>query len=81
MKKITVYTTSTCQSCVTVKRYLDRKGVNYQTINLDQQPDKQKEVFAKSGALTVPITLVQKEDNSEEIVIGPNLPRLASVVA
>jgi hypothetical protein len=40
----------------------------------------QKQVFEKSGALTVPVTLVEKEDSTEEVVIGYNLARLAAVV-
>lgn len=64
-----------------VKKYLDGKGVSYDVVNLDEQPEKQAEVYAKSGALTVPITLVEKEDSTEEVVIGFNLPRLASVLA
>jgi len=64
-----------------VKKYLDGKGVKYNVVNLDEQPEKQAEVYAKSGALTVPITLVEKEDSTEEVVVGFNLPRLASVVA
>jgi len=64
-----------------VKKYLDGKGITYEVVNLDEQPEKQAEVYAKSGALTVPVTLVEKDDNTEEVVIGFNLPRLASVVA
>lgn len=81
MKKITVYTTNTCSYCTMVKKYLDKKGVNYTTVNLDEQPHLQKEVYEKSGALTVPVTLIEKEDSSEEVVIGFNLPKLASAVA
>ena len=80
-KKITVFTTNTCAYCAMVKKYLDGKGVSYDVVNLDEQPEKQAEVYAKSGALTVPITLVEKEDKTEEVVIGFNLPRLASVLA
>lgn len=79
-KKITVFTTNTCKYCSMVKMYLDRKGVSYDVVNLDEQPERQKEVFAKSGALTVPVTIVENEDSSEDIVIGYNIPRLASVV-
>lgn len=81
MKKVTIYTTNTCAYCAMVKKYLDGKGVKYNVVNLDEQPEKQAEVYAKSGALTVPITLVEKEDSTEEVVDGFNLPRLASVVA
>lgn len=64
-----------------VKKYLDGKGVSYNVVNLDEQPDKQKEVYAKSGALTVPVTLIEKEDSTEEVVIGFNLPKLSSAIA
>ncbi len=80
MKKITVYTTNTCQYCNMVKKWLDNKGLSYNTVNLDEQPEKQKEVYEKSGALTVPVTLIEKEDSHEEVVVGFNLPRLASAV-
>ena len=80
-KRVTVFTTNTCAYCAMVKKFLDRKGVNYEVVNLDDQPEKQKEIYEKSGALTVPVTLVEKEDKTEEVVIGFNLPRLASVIS
>ncbi len=80
MKKITVYTTNTCAYCSMVKKWLDSKGVEYSVVNLDEQPEMQKHVFEKSGALTVPVTLIEKDDNTEEVVIGFNLSRLASVI-
>ena len=81
MKKVTIFTTNTCAYCAMVKKYLDGKGVKYDVVNLDEQPEKQAEVYAKSGALTVPVTLIEKDDSTEEVVIGFNLPRLASLVA
>jgi glutaredoxin 3 len=80
-KKITVFTTNTCAYCAMVKKYLDGKGVSYDIVNLDDQPEKQAEVYAKSGALTVPVTLIEKEDSTEEVVIGFNLPRLATAIS
>lgn len=79
-KKITVFTTTTCAYCVMVKKFLDSKGATYEVVNLDDQPERQAEVLAKSGALTVPVTLVQSEDDSEEVVIGYNLSRLAPLL-
>lgn len=76
-KKITVYTTNTCAYCVMVKRYLDNKGHSYEVVNLDDEPHRQQEALAISGALTVPITLVEKEDDSRQVVIGFNLSQLA----
>ncbi len=79
--KITVFTTTTCAYCPMVKKYLDSKGVTYAVVNLDEQPEKQKEVYEKSGALTVPVTLIEREDSSEEVIIGFNLPKLSSALA
>jgi glutaredoxin 3 len=80
-KNITIFTTNTCSYCVMVKRYLDMKGQSYEVVNLDENPERQAEVHALSGALTVPITVVTKEDDSREVVIGYNLPKLAPAIA
>jgi glutaredoxin 3 len=79
-KKITVFTTNSCGYCGMVKKWLDAKGIQYETVNLDERPEMQKTIYEKSGALTVPVTLVESEDNTEEVVVGFNLSRLASVV-
>lgn len=76
-KKITVYTTNTCAYCVMVKKYLDNKGHQYEIVNLDSEPHRQQEALELSGALTVPVTVVTKEDDSREVVVGFNLARLA----
>jgi glutaredoxin 3 len=80
-KKITIYTTNTCAYCVMVKRYLDNKGHSYEVVNLDEQPHRQQEALALSGALTVPVTVVEKEDATQEVVIGFNLQRLAPALS
>jgi glutaredoxin 3 len=80
-KDITIYTTNTCAYCAMVKKWLGAKGHSYQVINLDEQPEKQAEALQLSGALTVPITVVTKEDDSKEVVVGFNLAKLAPAVA
>ncbi|HXY18194.1 MAG TPA: glutaredoxin family protein [Candidatus Nitrosopolaris sp.] len=80
-KNITIFTTNTCSYCGMVKRYLDMKGMSYDVVNLDEHPERQAEVYDMSGALTVPITVVTKHDDSKEVVVGYNLSRLAPAVA
>lgn len=80
-KNITVFTTSTCSYCPMVKRYLQSKGLSYDEVNLEEHPDRQAEVLQMSGALTVPITVVTKTDDSQEVIVGYNLQRLAPAVA
>ncbi|MGA3150277.1 MAG: glutaredoxin family protein [Candidatus Saccharimonadales bacterium] len=80
-KNITIFTTNTCSYCAMVKKFLDMKGMKYEVVNLDEHPERQEEVFNMSGALTVPVTIVTKYDNSQEVVVGYNLSRLAPAIA
>lgn len=80
-KNITVFTTSTCSYCPMVKRYLQNKGLAYDEVNLEEHPERQAEALEMSGALTVPITIVTKTDDSREVIVGYNLQRLAPAVA
>jgi glutaredoxin len=80
-KNITIYTTNTCAYCGMVKKWLGAKGMGYEEVNLDEFPDRQKEAYEMSGQLSVPITVVTKEDNAKEVVVGYNLAKLAPAVA
>lgn len=80
-KDITIFTTNTCSYCVMVKRFLDMKGQSYHVVNLDDNPERQAEALELSGALTVPITVVTKQDDSRHVVVGYNLSQLAPAIA
>jgi glutaredoxin 3 len=81
-KDITIFTTNTCSYCGMVKRFLDMKGQNYQVVNLDEHPERNQEAYELSdGALTVPITVITKQDDSKEVVVGYNLGKLAPAIA
>lgn len=80
-KKITIFTTNTCSYCGMVKRFLDSKGLNYEVVNLEEYPERQAEALSLSGSLTVPITVITKQDDTQEVVVGYNLSRLAPAVA
>jgi len=64
-----------------VKRWLGSKGYNYVEVNLDEHPERQAEAMQMSGALTVPVTVVTKHDDSREVIVGYNLAKLAPAVA
>lgn len=63
-----------------VKKWLQAKGHAYKEVNLDTNPERQKEAFELSGQLSVPITVVTKEDESREVIVGYNLAKLAPAV-
>jgi len=64
-----------------VKRYLGAKGITYSEVNLDQNPERQAEATAISGVTTVPVTVITKEDDSRDVIVGYNLTKLAPAVA
>jgi glutaredoxin 3 len=80
-KNITIFTTNTCAYCVMVKRWLGAKGIGYEEVNLDEHPERQKEAYELSGQLAVPVTVVTKQDDTQEVVVGYNLSRLAPAVS
>ncbi|HEX5447969.1 MAG TPA: glutaredoxin family protein [Candidatus Saccharimonadales bacterium] len=80
-KDITIFTTNTCSYCGMVKKFLDMKGQQYQVVNLDENPERQAEALEISGALTVPITVVTKQDDTKHVVVGYNLSQLAPAIA
>jgi len=79
-KNITIFTTNTCAYCGMVKKYLDAKGKSYEVVNLDETPHRQAEALQLSGALTVPVTVVTKHDDSREVIVGFNLSKLAPAI-
>lgn len=80
-KNVTIFTTNTCAYCGMVKKYLGSKGITYDEVNLDQNPERQAEAMALSGVTTVPVTVVTQQDDSKEVVVGFNLAKLAPAVA
>lgn len=80
-KNITIFTTNTCAYCLMVKKWLANKGHSYEEVNLDEQPERREEVLKMSGAMTVPVTIVTKNDDTQEVVVGFNLAKLAPAVA
>ena len=81
-KDITIFTTNTCSYCGMVKRFLDMKGLKYDVVNLDEHPERNQEAYELSnGALTVPITVITKDDDTKRVVVGYNLGQLAPAVA
>lgn len=81
VKNITIFTTNTCAYCAMVKKYLGAKGHQYDVVNLDDHPERQAEALALSGALTVPVTVVTKHDDTQQVVVGFNLSQLAPAIA
>jgi glutaredoxin 3 len=54
MPEILIYTTKICPYCIMAKRLLDRKGLKYTEINVDEKEGLREEMMAKTKRRTVP---------------------------
>jgi glutaredoxin 3 len=54
MASVVIYTTATCPYCRLTRQLLEKKGVQYTDIRVDENPDKLDEMIAKSNRRTVP---------------------------
>ena len=54
MSQILLYGTRFCPYCVAARRLLSARGIDYQDISVDRDPELRARVMAKSGRHTVP---------------------------
>lgn len=52
--KVLMYATSWCPYCARARQLLQRKGIAFQEIDVDQFPQARAEMTARSGRHTVP---------------------------
>lgn len=76
--KVTVFSTTSCPSCAMVKKYLSKKSIRYSEVNIETNPSAAKTAQRLSGALTVPVTLVE-DAGKQSVIIGFNPAKLASI--
>jgi glutaredoxin 3 len=54
MPPVTVYTTDYCQYCRSAKALLEKRGVEYEEINLARDPDGRNRLQEITGMVTFP---------------------------
>ncbi len=62
MSQVTIYTKAYCPYCVRAKSVLDNKGVSYQEIRIDEQPELRPQMIERAGGRsTVPQIFVAEQ--------------------
>lgn len=51
---VVIYSTAICPFCIRAKRLLDHKGITYQDIRVDIDPQKRQEMMQRAQRRTVP---------------------------
>ena len=81
--QLTMYTTQWCGFCRRLKSQLDREGIAYTEINIEQDPESAAFVEkANNGNQTVPTVRVVPATGGEEIVMtNPSLAQVKQALA
>jgi glutaredoxin 3 len=61
MARIQMYTTRWCGYCVRAKSLLESRGLEFEEINLDDDPAFRQKLFDLTGGWTVPQILIDGE--------------------
>jgi glutaredoxin 3 len=61
MARIQMYTTRWCGYCVRAKALLQSRGLEYEEIQMDEDPAFRQKLFDLTGGWTVPQILIDRE--------------------
>jgi mycoredoxin len=76
--RLTMFTTNWCGYCVRLKNGLERAGVEFDEVNIENDPEAEQFVLnANGGNATVPTLLLP----NGEVMTNPPLPALLKAVA
>jgi len=59
--QVTVFGAEWCPPCHAVKAYLKSRNVSYGYVNVDEQPEKGREIAMKTGWTAIPIIHIGDE--------------------
>jgi glutaredoxin 3 len=61
MARIRIYTTRWCAYCERAKALLERKGIEYENVAVDEDPAFRQKLFELTGGWTVPQIVIDDE--------------------
>lgn len=79
MTRITLFSSSTCMPCKTLKQYLSMKQIEYVERSIDNEPNLRDEIINLVGYSIFP-TLTVETDGKMEFVAGLNIGKVRSLL-
>lgn len=73
--KVKVYTTKTCAYCPVIKKWLQNKHIDFEVIDITEDPAMGNELHKRSGYTTVPIV-----EYKDKFVAGIQWGKLAELL-
>ena len=83
MNRITVYTTEPCGYCRHAKALLDKRGLDYEEINLARDADGRSELARRTGMMTFPQVMIGEQlvGGFDQLLAADRSGLLASLAA
>jgi glutaredoxin 3 len=83
MSSVIVYTTDHCSLCLSAKKLLERRGIEYNEINLARDPDSRARLSSMTGMFTFPQIVIGGEPigGFTELVAADREGRLGALLA
>jgi glutaredoxin 3 len=83
MSAVTVYTTDYCSLCVSAKKLLEKRGIDYEEINLARDADSREELSRLTGMYTFPQIIIggQPLGGFAELLAADREGRLGELLA
>jgi len=81
MPNVVMYATAVCPYCVRARKLLEKKGVQWEEIRVDVEPERRDEMESRSGRETVPQVFIDDHhvggfDDMAELDIDGELDKL-----
>jgi len=73
--KVIIYSTTFCPWCKSAKDFLKQNKIPFKEINVEQDPDKAREMIEKSGQSGVPVI-----DIDGKIIVGFDKEKIKKVL-
>ena len=83
MSSLTVYTTDCCSLCTSAKALLERRGIDYEEVNLARDADGRQKLSRITGMFTFPQIVIGEEPigGFTELVAADRAGRLGELLA
>lgn len=80
--QITMYSTPWCGYCKRLKSQLDREGIAFEEIDIEQKPEAAQYVMSVNGGnQTVPTVVVQGVSGAQTVMTNPSLAQVKAAAA
>jgi mycoredoxin len=79
---VTMYSTVWCGYCVRLKRHMEREGIAYAEIDIEQEPDGARLVERVNGGNRVVPTVVVRTGGNEDVALSnPSVQEIKAAIS